>query len=100
MGEGLGLDGTMIPRRVRRMFDQRAEPRVTLPLLGQIEWRDRASEARTANLSASGAMIECDAELSIGERVVLTLPGDAPRPAVVRWLRGGLIGLHFTASVG
>lgn len=100
MSEGLGLDGTMIPRRVRRLFDQRAEPRVTLPLLGQIEWRDRSSEVRTTNLSASGAMIECHDDLLIGERVVLLLPGDAPRPAVVRWVRNGRIGLHFTASVG
>ena len=35
-----------------------------------------------------------------GERVTLTLPGEAPSPAIVRWVRDGCIGLHFDAPVG
>ena len=100
LGEGLRLEGTMVPRRVKRLFDQRGEPRATITVLGELECRGTTCAVRTANLSASGAMIEYATMLHIGERVTLTLPGEAPRQAIVRWVRGGRIGLHFNASVG
>lgn len=100
LGEGLRLEGTMVPRRVTRLYDQRREPRATITVLGELECRGTACAVRTANLSASGAMIEYAAVLHIGECVALTLPGEAPRQAIVRWVRNGRIGLHFDATVG
>ena len=100
MSEELRLDGSIVPRRVRRMFDQRAEARVTIPASAELEWRGAAREVARANISASGAMIECSAIPHIGERVTLTLAGEAPAEALVRWVRDGRIGLHFAASVG
>lgn len=98
MGEG--LQGTMVPRRVKRLFDQRGEARAAITILGELECRGAALAVPTTNLSASGAMIECALLLHIGERVLLTLPGEAPRRAAVRWVRDGRIGLHFDVSVG
>jgi hypothetical protein len=100
MGEEMRLDGTMIPRRVKRMFDQRAEPRLAMPTSAELEWRGARHEVLLANISASGAMIACPHEPHIGERVILSLPGEAPVPALVRWVRNGRIGLHFNALVG
>jgi hypothetical protein len=100
MGEEMRLDGTMIPRRVKRMFDQRAEPRLTTPTLAELEWRGGRHEVLVANISTSGAMIEWAQEPHIGEQVRLTLPGEAPVAAAVRWVRDGRIGLHFEALVG
>jgi hypothetical protein len=100
MGDGLRLEGTMIPRRVRRIFDQRSEARATVPALADVECRGARLEVQLVNLSASGAMIACPAEVHIGERLLLAIPGDEPRAAVVRWAREGRIGLHFEPSVG
>ena len=100
MDDGLRLDGTMIPRRVKRLFDQRAEPRLAVPASADLHWRGAASEVGLANISASGAMIESPATPHIGEQVTLALVGEAPVRAVVRWVRDGRIGLHFIASVG
>lgn len=100
MSEALRLDGTMIPRRVKRMFDQRAEARVTVPTSAQFDWRGASHDVQVANISASGAMIVTAALPHIGEAASLTLPGEAPAPAVVRWVRDGRIGLHFNALVG
>ena len=99
MGEAQRLDGTIVPRRVRRMFDQRAEARASVPASAELEWRGAAREVALVNLSSSGAMIRCDAIPNIGEGVTLALAGEAPVAALVRWVRDGRIGLHFTASV-
>lgn len=100
MSEALRLDGTMIPRRVKRLFDQRAEARLTTPTSAQFDWRGASHDVQLVNISASGAMIECALIPHIGERAALTLPGEAPSQAIVRWVRDGRIGLHFNALVG
>ena len=100
MGEGLRLEGKMIPRRVKRMFDERGEPRAANPVTARLEWRGASLAIRVANVSPSGAMVVCDEVPHIGEAVTLALPGHAPAAAVVRWVRDGRIGLHFDAPVG
>ena len=100
MGDEMRLEGTMIPRRVRRIFDQRAEARLTTPASAELRWRGEPHDVRLANISVSGAMIECPLVPHIGEAVTLTLPGEAPSRAIVRWVRDGRIGLHFDAPVG
>src|SRR5688500_16430230 len=52
-----GLDGSMIPRSVTRLFDQRAEPRIEPDEdHGVLEHRGRRHPVNVVNLSSSGAM--------------------------------------------
>lgn len=90
------LDGSMIPRSVRRMFDQRAEERRDV---------DKGSAVLTArgqnhivplvNLSRSGAMIRFSAMLHIGESISLQIVDRGVIQGQVRWVRDGRIGIGF-----
>lgn len=52
-------------------------------------------EAIILNLSVSGFMASCDAQVAVGSRVWLMLPGRQRANAVVRWASGGRIGAEF-----
>ncbi len=99
MTGGLRVDGTMIPRRVKRMFDERGEAREAGGTSALFEWRGRSILVRPANLSPSGAMVLCSEIPHIGEAVALKLPERRAVPGVVRWVRDGRIGLHFAAPL-
>ncbi len=101
MTGGLRLDGTMIPRRVKRMFDQRGEPRERRGAMGSkatIDWRGTPQAVLVANISASGAMVLWSKIPHIGEPVVLRQAGEAPHEGVIRWVREGRVGIHFTVT--
>ena len=71
-----GLDGGMIPRNVRRMFDQRDEPRFDIE--GDLQTAvlthgGRNHVVRVANISGSGAMVVYPETPHIGEEVTLQL---------------------------
>ena len=89
----------MIPRRVKRMFDERGEPRVEAGATALIDWRGKSLAVGLANVSASGAMVICNKIPHIGEAMALQLPDRAAVPGVVRWVRDGRIGIHFVASL-
>ena len=95
MSEGLGLDGSMIPRSVRRLFDQRAEPRSAADATAMFEWRGSTQIVTLVNVSSSGAMVCCAKIPHIGETVALQLPDRSPVAGVVSWVRDGCIGIHF-----
>lgn len=99
MDGGLRLDGTMIPRRVKRLFDQRGEPRIERGSAALLLWRGRKRSIELINLSSSGAMIVCDGDAHIGEDVTLWLTDHAPIEASVQWVRDGRIGLHFRRTL-
>ena len=99
MTAGLRLEGNMIPRTVKRMFDERGEPREDAGSSALMEWRGASFPVGLANISASGAMVICDEIPHIGEELALLLPDLAPLAAVVRWVRDGRIGIHFTAPL-
>ena len=99
MTAGLRLDGSMIPRSVKRMFDGRSEPREAAATPAMFEWRGRSIAVKLTNVSASGAMVICDRIPHIGEAVALQLPDNAPVPGVVTWVRDGRIGIHFAAPL-
>jgi hypothetical protein len=92
---GLRLDGKMIPRSVKRMFDERGEPRADGDDLVLLIWRGAALPVRLVNRSPSGAMVSCREIPHIGETVALQLPDRLPIEGVVRWVRDGRIGVHF-----
>lgn len=95
----LGLDGGMIPRGVKRLFDQRGEPREPVePASAMLGWRGRETLVDVTNLSLSGAMVTFGQIPHIGETVTLQLAECRRRTASVRWVRDGRIGLNFDDS--
>ena len=93
------LHGSMIPRSVKRMFDERAEVRE--PAESQtavLEIRGRKHMVRLANLSPSGAMLVFSLMPNIGESVVLHLLGRGRVEGQVCWVRDGRVGVNFVAS--
>ena len=99
MSAGLRLDGSMIPRSVKRMFDERREPRDLSAKSALFEWRGTSLSVGLANISSSGAMVICSEIPHIGEAIALQLADRAPLPGVVRWVRDGRIGIHFIAPL-
>ena len=89
----------MIPRSVKRMFDERRDPRDTAGAAALVEWRGASLAVAVANISPSGAMVIWSEIPHIGERVALQLADRAPLPGVVRWVRDGRIGIHFIAPL-
>lgn len=100
LSSGFGLDGRMIPRRVKRLFDQREGNRDELDgVPARLSWRGEVLDVRLVNLSSSGAMLMCDEVPNIGERVALQLPDRRAAPADVSWVRDGRIGIHFATPL-
>lgn len=90
------LDGAMIPRSVKRMFDQRGEPRVPPAADHAVLMHAGGThEVRLLNLSRSGAMVIYSSMTHIGDPVSLGLPGRSPAPGKVCWVRDGRIGVTF-----
>ena len=90
------LHGSMIPRSVKRMFDERAETRE--PADSQtavLEIRGRKHMVRLANLSPSGAMVIFSLMPHIGEKVVLHLLNRGRVHGQVCWVRDGRVGVNF-----
>ncbi|MFL6733564.1 MAG: PilZ domain-containing protein [Sphingomicrobium sp.] len=101
MGSRFSLDGSMIPRRVQRMFDQRAEKRVNSPsCTAVLVLRGKSHVVPVANVSDSGAMIVFSGVPHIGDKVSLQLIDRDIMQAEVRWVRDGRVGLAFTQILG
>lgn len=101
MGSGASmLDGSMIPRSVRRVFDERLEPRNEAESqTAVLEVRERRYVVRLVNISQSGAMVIFPHMPHIGEEVVLHLLGRGRISGYVRWVRDGRIGVNFAAPL-
>lgn len=90
------LNGSMIPRSVGRMFDERAEAREEAESqTAVLELRGRKHVVRLVNMSRGGAMVILSAMPHIGEKVRLHLLGRSQVVAHVRWVRDGRIGVSF-----
>lgn len=95
------LNGSMIPRSVRRLFDERSEPREAAGSQpASLDLRGRTHQVRVINLSPSGAMIALDAVPHIGEQLSLHLPGRGSVTCVVCWVRDGHVGVNFAGKAG
>lgn len=95
------LDRGMIPRTVKRMFDQRSENRDDSPSQSAtLSARGRTAAVELVNISSSGAMAVYDGALRIGEPVALEWLDRGAVCGHVRWIRNGRVGIHFAASVG
>lgn len=94
------LDGSMIPRAVRRIFDERTEPRDPVDSVSAtLELRGRRHEVQLVNLSPSGAMVILPLMPHIGEQVTLHLDDRGRVLGQVCWVRDGRIGVNFAAAV-
>ena len=97
MATKFSLMGEMIPRSVRRSFEQRSEPRIEPDAdYAVFELRGGRHRVRLVNISVSGAMIESDHIPHIGERIALEVLGAPRLEGFVRWVKNGRIGLNFS----
>ncbi|MEO7504953.1 MAG: PilZ domain-containing protein [Sphingomicrobium sp.] len=96
MSAKFSLDGGMIPRAVKRMFDERAEDRIDSgSQTAALNFRGRRHVVRLINVSRVGAMLRFSEVPHIGEEVGLQLMERDEVPGHVRWVREGCIGIHF-----
>lgn len=96
MSSRFQLHGDMIPRSVKRMFDERAEDRLesdSSTIL--LTLRNRGHVVTLVNLSRSGAMMRFAGDAHIGESVSLQLLDRGAIAGQVRWLRDGRMGVSF-----
>jgi len=90
------LNGSMIPRSVRRVFDERTEPREeVVSATAVLELRGRKHVVRLINVSQSGAMLIFQSTPNIGETVTLQLSGRGRVHGNICWVRDGRIGITF-----
>ena len=89
----------MIPRSVKRLFDARREPRDSSGASALLARLGRMIPVGLANMSVSGAMENFSEILPVGEAIVLQQADHAAVPGVVRLVRDGRIGIHFTAPL-
>ncbi len=97
-----GLEGGMIPRTVKRMFDERDEPRFDIDgdlQTAVLTHRARNHVVRVGNISNSGAMVVYADETHIGEAVTLQLLDHGAVAGQVRWVRDGRVGINFVDSL-
>jgi hypothetical protein len=96
MSSRFHLHGDMIPRAVKRVFDERAEERIeAASSTGVLSLRQRNHVVTLVNLSRSGAMIRFAGDAHIGESVSLQLLDRGAIAGHVRWLRDGRMGVSF-----
>lgn len=90
----------MIPRRVKRLFDQRSEPRIECEADGAVlSFRGSEHAVKLLNCSPSGAMVLFEHVPNIGETVAFRSINGGAHKAQVRWVRDGKIGLTFLGAV-
>ena len=90
------LTAVRIKREETRRSNQRREDRhVNVVDQAVMKFQRRSHEVSVLNVSARGAMIQSDIEVSIGARVTLRFEECNETHCVVRWVRGGRIGLEF-----
>jgi hypothetical protein len=94
------LDGSMVPRSVKRYIDQRCEPRHDVEYqTAVLELRGRKHTVELLNVSSSGAMVIFALIPCIGETIRLQLPGRGRLLGSVCWVRDGKIGVSFAGPV-
>ena len=63
-----------------------------------VTWNDRSFTARIRNISAGGAMLECERGLAPGARVKLEMIGHGTATGEVRWSDDNRIGVRFDGA--
>lgn len=93
---GGSLTSLQIPREERRATDQRREDRHWgVVERAMLVFRRKKLLVRVVNVSSSGIMIEAEIMPRIGEKVAVEFEGFDRLEGIVRWIRGGRIGLDL-----
>jgi hypothetical protein len=96
MAGKFSLHGNMIPRTVRRMFDQRSEARHAGDRQSAVlTVRGKPQMVSLVNVSSSGAMIRYSGTVHIGESISLQMLDRGAVRGQVRWVRDGRVGVSF-----
>jgi hypothetical protein len=100
MSSRFQLHGSMIPRTVKRVFDERSEERLEAESnTAVLSIRGRNHVVTLVNLSRSGAMLRFTGDAHIGESVSLQLLDRGTIAGQVRWLRDGRMGVYFATPL-
>jgi hypothetical protein len=100
MSSRFQLHGGMIPRTVKRVFDERSEQRIEAESHAVVlSLRGRNHVVTLVNLSRSGTMLRFGGEAHIGECVSLQLLDRGTIAGQVRWLRDGRMGVYFATPL-
>src|SRR5262245_22808861 len=100
MSSRFQLHGNMIPRSVKRIFDERSEERVEPgSLTALLSFRGHNHIVTVVNLSRSGAMLRFNGDAHIGESVAFQLLDRGTIAGQVRWLRDGRMGVYFATPL-
>ncbi len=100
MSSRFNLHGDMIPRAVKRMFDERVEERIDAESqTAVLSVRGRNHIVSVVNLSSSGVMLRFAGDAHIGETVAIQLLDRGTIAGQVRWLRDGRMGVYFTTPL-
>lgn len=88
-----------VPRREPRQTHERHEDRRVLSGAKATLMLEKWSmSVPVANISSNGIMIDCQRMFDIGQVVSVALDRCAAIPMIVRWVRGGRVGLEFVAE--
>ncbi len=79
--------------------EARREDRAPVVVSGRINETGARSLCRVADLSISGARLLTHAPLNQGSSIMVTLPGQKPRPATLVWADGFVAGCQFATPL-
>jgi hypothetical protein len=91
--------GGWISRALRRLFDEREEPRADGEQTAVLTHGGREHVVRVSNISSSGAMVDYAESPTVGDAVTLRLLDQGAVAGQVRWVRGGHVGINFAAPL-
>ena len=85
---------------LRRLLDERAEPRAALQSqTAMLDHDGRRHVVRLVDLSRLGVMIGFQGDLAEGDAVTIHLLDHGPVTGQVRWLRDGRAGIIFSTPL-
>ena len=77
-------------------YRSQREPRQRLMRRAMASIDGKVREVRLRNISAMGALVECEVPVAPGTRVAMDIVGAGPVEGTVRWAQAGKFGLQFT----
>lgn len=74
------------------------EPRSSVILYAKVVGKQGTAEVRVRNLSATGACLDNPGDLTVGDRVAVSMGILSDLEADIMWVTPALAGLHFTSG--
>ena len=97
MDESPASKRSLIGEGLRRLLDERDEPRSTpISQTAMLDHDGRRHVVRLVDLSPSGAMLGFQGKLADGDDITLHLLDHGAVTGQVRWSRDGRVGINFS----